>query len=255
MSDKGSNIKSRLPSRHVSVGPKSAPHRSMYYAMGMTEEQIYQPFVGVATTWNESAPCNITLGRQAQAVKKGVKEVNGTPREFTTITVTDGIAMGHEAMKASLVSREVIADSVELSVRGHCYDGIVGLAGCDKSLPGLMMAMVRLNIPSVFIYGGSILPGNYKGKDLTIIDVFEAVGKHASGEIDEKELKNIEKEIIKLEDKKNTYNEKLKSILGKLNNKAFIEKAPDNVIENFRIQEQDMKSSIEKINEIINTIY
>ena len=193
MSDKGSNIKSRLPSRHVSVGPKSAPHRSMYYAMGMTEEQIYQPFVGVATTWNESAPCNITLGRQAQAVKKGVKEVNGTPREFTTITVTDGIAMGHEAMKASLVSREVIADSVELSVRGHCYDGIVGLAGCDKSLPGLMMAMVRLNIPSVFIYGGSILPGNYKGKDLTIIDVFEAVGKHASGEIDEKELKNIEK--------------------------------------------------------------
>ena len=141
MSDKGSNIKSRLPSRHVSVGPKSAPHRSMYYAMGMTEEQIYQPFVGVATTWNESAPCNITLGRQAQAVKKGVKEVNGTPREFTTITVTDGIAMGHEAMKASLVSREVIADSVELSVRGHCYDGIVGLAGCDKSLPGLMMAM------------------------------------------------------------------------------------------------------------------
>ena len=193
MSDKGSNIKSRLPSRHVSVGPKSAPHRSMYYAMGMTEEQIYQPFVGVATTWNESAPCNITLGRQAQAVKKGVKEVNGTPREFTTITVTDGIAMGHEAMKASLVSREVIADSVELSVRGHCYDGLVGLAGCDKSLPGLMMAMVRLNIPSVFIYGGSILPGNYKGKDLTIIDVFEAVGKHASGEIDEKELKNIEK--------------------------------------------------------------
>ena len=152
MSDKGSNIKSRLPSRHVSVGPKSAPHRSMYYAMGMTEEQIYQPFVGVATTWNESAPCNITLGRQAQAVKKGVKEVNGTPREFTTITVTDGIAMGHEAMKASLVSREVIADSVELSVRGHCYDGIVGLAGCDKSLPGLMMAMVRLNIPSCLLY-------------------------------------------------------------------------------------------------------
>ena len=193
MTDKGSNIKSRLPSRHVSVGPKSAPHRSMYYAMGMTEEQIYQPFVGVATTWNESAPCNITLGRQAQSVKKGVNELNGTPREFTTITVTDGIAMGHEAMKASLVSREVIADSVELSVRGHCYDGIVGLAGCDKSLPGLMMAMVRLNIPSVFIYGGSILPGNYKGKDLTIIDVFEAVGKHASGEIDESELKNIEK--------------------------------------------------------------
>ena len=193
MTDKGSNIKSKLPSRHVSVGPKSAPHRSMYYAMGLSEEEIYQPFIGVATTWNESAPCNITLGRQAQAVKIGVKEKNGTPREFTTITVTDGIAMGHEAMKASLVSREVIADSVELSVRGHCYDGIVGLAGCDKSLPGLMMAMVRLNIPSVFIYGGTILPGSYKGRDLTIIDVFEAVGKHAQGSIDDDELKSIEK--------------------------------------------------------------
>jgi dihydroxy-acid dehydratase len=191
MGDKGSNIKSKLPSRHVSVGPKSAPHRSMYYAMGLTEEEIYQPFIGVATTWNESAPCNITLGRQAQAVKIGVKEKLGTPREFTTITVTDGIAMGHEAMKASLVSREVIADSVELSVRGHCYDGIVGLAGCDKSLPGLMMAMVRLNIPSVFMYGGSILPGKYKGKDLTIVDVFEAVGKHALGTIDDNELKAI----------------------------------------------------------------
>jgi dihydroxy-acid dehydratase len=164
----------------------------MYYAMGLTEEEIYQPFIGVATTWNESAPCNITLGRQAQAVKIGVKEKLGTPREFTTITVTDGIAMGHEAMKASLVSREVIADSVELSVRGHCYDGIVGLAGCDKSLPGLMMAMVRLNIPSVFMYGGSILPGKYKGKDLTIVDVFEAVGKHALGTIDDNELKAIE---------------------------------------------------------------
>ena len=192
MSEKGSNIKSKLPSRHVSVGAKSAPHRSMYYAMGMTEEEIYQPFIGVATTWNESAPCNITLGRQAQAVKIGVKEKQGTPREFTTITVTDGIAMGHEAMKASLVSREVIADSVELSVRGHCYDGIVGLAGWDKSLPGLMMAMVRLNIPSVFIYGGSILPGKYKGQDLTIVDVFEAVGKHSLGAIDDNELKKIE---------------------------------------------------------------
>ena len=192
MSDKGSNIKSKLPSRHVSVGPKSAPHRSMYYAMGLTEEEIYQPFIGIATTWNESAPCNITLGRQAQSVKIGVKESGGTPREFTTITVTDGIAMGHEAMKASLVSREVIADSVELSVRGHCYDGLVGLAGCDKSLPGLMMAMVRLNVPSVFIYGGTILPGEYKGKDVTIIDVFEAVGKQAAGTISENDLKEIE---------------------------------------------------------------
>ena len=192
MSDKGSNIKSKLPSRYVSVGSKSAPHRSMYYAMGLTEEEIYPPFIGVATTWNESAPCNITLGRQAQSVKIGVKESGGTPREFTTITVTDGIAMGHEAMKSSLVSREVIADSVELSVRGHCYDGLVGLAGCDKSLPGLMMAMVRLNVPSVFFYGGSILPGQYKGKDVTIVDVFEAVGKHAAGTISDSDLKEIE---------------------------------------------------------------
>src|ERR1051325_4225353 len=144
--------KSKLPSRYVSVGPKSAPHRSYYYAMGMTEEEISRPFVGVATTWNEAAPCNIALARQAQAVKKGVKAAKGTPREFTTITVTDGIAMGHAGMKSSLASREVIADSVELTMRGHCYDGIVGLAGCDKSLPGLMMAMIRLNVPSIFIY-------------------------------------------------------------------------------------------------------
>ena len=161
MEDKGSNSKSKLPSRYVSVGPKSAPHRSYYYAMGLKEHEIYQPFVGVVSTWNESAPCNITLQDQAQHVKTGVKASGGTPREFTTITVTDGIAMGHEAMKSSLISREVIADSIELSVRGHCYDAIVGLAGCDKSLPGLMMAMVRLNVPSVFIYGGSILPGKY----------------------------------------------------------------------------------------------
>ncbi len=192
MTDKGSNIKSKLPSRYVSVGPKSAGHRSMYYAMGLTEEEILQPFIGVATTWNESAPCNITLGRQAQSVKIGVKERGGTPREFTTITVTDGIAMGHEAMKSSLVSREIIADSVELSVRGHCYDGIVGLAGCDKSLPGLMMAMVRLNVPSVFIYGGSILPGKYKGKDVTIVDVYESIGKHAVGKMSNEELKELE---------------------------------------------------------------
>ena len=192
MSDKGSNIKSKLPSRYVSVGPKSAPHRSYYYAMGLKEHEIYQPFVGVVTTWNESAPCNITLQSQAQDVKIGVKNSGGTPREFTTITVTDGIAMGHEAMKSSLVSREVIADSIELSVRGHCYDAMVGLAGCDKSLPGLMMSMVRLNIPSVFIYGGSILPGKYKGKDVTVVDVFEAVGKHAAGTMSDQELKDLE---------------------------------------------------------------
>ena len=184
--------KNKLPSRHVSVGPKSAPHRAFYHAMGITEEQIKQPFVGVVTTWNESAPCNISLSRQAQSAKKGVWDAKGTPREFTTISVTDGIAMGHEGMKSSLVSREVIADSAELSVRGHCYDGLIGLASCDKSLPGLMMAMLRLNIPSVFMYGGSILPGSYKGKDVTIVDVFEAVGKHSTGKISDKDLHDLE---------------------------------------------------------------
>ena len=185
--------KSKLPSRHTSVGPSSAPHRSYYYAMGMTKEEINQPFVGVVSTWNESAPCNITLRRQAQSVKKGVSDASGTPREFTTITVTDGIAMGHQGMKASLASRETIADSIELSVRGHSYDGLVGLAGCDKALPGVMMAMLRLNIPSVFIYGGSILPGVHKGKNITVQDVFEAVGNFSGGVINKDELEEIEK--------------------------------------------------------------
>ena len=185
--------KSKLPSRHVSVGAKSSPHRSYYYAMGLTEKEINQPFVGVASCWNESAPCNISLSRQAQATKKGVKKNNGTPREFTTITVTDGIAMGHEGMKSSLVSREIIADSVEVSIRGHCYDGLVGIAGCDKSLPGMMMAMLRLNIPSVFLYGGSILPGKFKNKEVTVQDVFEAVGKFDSNKISENELCALEK--------------------------------------------------------------
>ncbi len=184
--------KSKLPSRHVSIGPASAPHRSYYYAMGMTEQEIAQPFVGVVTTWNEAAPCNISLARQAQVVKKGVKAAGGTPREFTTITVTDGIAMGHAGMKSSLVSREVIADSTELTVRGHCYDGLVGLAGCDKSLPGLMMAMVRLNIPAVFMYGGSILPGRFHGRDVTVQDVFEAVGAHSSGKMSDADLHELE---------------------------------------------------------------
>ncbi len=184
--------KSKLPSRHVSIGPASAPHRSYYYAMGMTEQEIAQPFVGVVTTWNEAAPCNISLSRQAQVVKRGVKAAGGTPREFTTITVTDGIAMGHAGMKSSLVSREVIADSTELTVRGHCYDALVGLAGCDKSLPGLMMAMVRLNIPSVFMYGGSILPGRFHGRDVTVQDVFEAVGAHSSGKMSDADLHELE---------------------------------------------------------------
>jgi len=184
--------KSRMPSRHVTVGPERAPHRSFLYSMGLSDEQIAQPLVGVATTWNESAPCNISLSRQAQAAKKGVAASGGTPREFTTITVTDGIAMGHEGMKSSLVSREVIADSVELSMRGHCYDALVGLAGCDKSLPGLMMAMIRLNVPSVFMYGGSILPGRFKGRDVTIGDVFEAVGSHNVGALSDAELHELE---------------------------------------------------------------
>ncbi|MBL94028.1 MAG: Dihydroxy-acid dehydratase [Alphaproteobacteria bacterium MarineAlpha3_Bin5] len=184
--------KLNLPSRHTSSGTDSAPHRAFYYAMGMTEKEIAQPFVGVATTWNETAPCNITLMRQAQSAKKGVKAAGGTPREFTTITVTDGIAMGHQGMKASLVSRDAITDTVELTMRGHCYDALVGIAGCDKSLPGMMMAMVRLNVPSVFMYGGSILPGRYKGKDITIQDVFEAVGSHSAGTITDDELKAIE---------------------------------------------------------------
>ena len=184
--------KSRLPSRHVTEGPTRAPHRSYYYAMGMTEEEIHQPLIGVGTCWNEAAPCNITLSRQAQAVKAGVKDGGGTPREFTTITVTDGIAMGHQGMKASLVSREVIADSVELTMRGHCYDALVGLAGCDKSLPGMMMAQVRLNVPSIFIYGGSILPGNFRGRNVTVQNVFEGVGRHAAGEFSDADLKELE---------------------------------------------------------------
>src|ERR671910_2685545 len=184
--------KSRLPSRHVTEGPSRAPHRSYLYAMGLTREQIHQPLVGVASCWNEAAPCNISLMRQAQAVKKGVAAGGATPREFCTITVTDGIAMGHQGMKSSLPSREVIADSVELTMRGHCYDALVGLAGCDKSLPGMMMAMVRLNVPSIFIYGGSILPGSYKGQPVTVQDVFEAVGKHSVGAMSSEDLSELE---------------------------------------------------------------
>jgi dihydroxy-acid dehydratase len=186
------NDKTRLPSRHVTEGPERAPHRSYYYAMGLTREQIHQPFVGVATCWNEAAPCNIALMRQAQAVKKGVAAAGGTPREFCTITVTDGIAMGHQGMKSSLPSREVIADSVELTMRGHAYDALVGMAGCDKSLPGMMMAMCRLNVPSIFIYGGSILPGTFKGKPVTVQDVFEAVGKHSVGDMSDTDLEELE---------------------------------------------------------------
>ncbi len=191
--DARTDIKQRLPSRHVTEGPSRAPHRSYYYAMGLTTEQIHQPFVGVATCWNEAAPCNIALQRQAQAVKKGVAAVNGTAREFCTITVTDGIAMGHQGMKSSLASREVIADSVELTMRGHCYDALIGLAGCDKSLPGMMMAMCRLNVPSIFIYGGSILPGRFRGRQVTVQDLFEAVGQHSVGKMSDEDLDELEK--------------------------------------------------------------
>ncbi|MHA1530114.1 MAG: dihydroxy-acid dehydratase [Alphaproteobacteria bacterium] len=184
--------KSKLVSRHVTEGPERAPHRSFFYAMGLSDEEIHRPFVGVATCWNEAAPCNIALSRQAQAVKQGVKEAHGTPREFTTITVTDGIAMGHEGMRSSLASREAIADSVELTMRGHAYDALVGVAGCDKSLPGMMMVMVRLNVPSVFLYGGSILPGRFEGRDVTVQDVFEAVGEHQAGNLSTSALSRLE---------------------------------------------------------------
>jgi dihydroxy-acid dehydratase len=190
--DAKTNLKSRLPSRHATEGAERAPHRAFYYAMGLSKEQIHQPFVGVATCWNEAAPCNIALMRQAQAVKRGVVAVGATPREFCTITVTDGIAMGHAGMKSSLPSREVIADSIELTVRGHSYDALVGVAGCDKSQPGMMMAMCRLNVPSIFIYGGSILPGTFKGKPVTIQDVYEAVGKHSVGAMSDGDLDVLE---------------------------------------------------------------
>ena len=185
--------KTTLPSRHVSVGPERAPHRSYYYAMGLTEEDIAKPFVALASAGNDSAPCNTTLDAQADAARAGVVQAGGMPRRFNTITVTDGIAMGHQGMKASLVSREVIADSIELSVRGHCYDALVGFAGCDKSLPGMMMAMLRLDVPSIFVYGGSILPGRFQGRDVTVVDVFEAVGRHAAGGCPLEEIHALEK--------------------------------------------------------------
>ena len=190
--DAKTNLKNRLPSRHATEGVDRAPHRAFYYAMGLSKAQIHQPFVGVATCWNEAAPCNIALMRQAQAVKKGVASVGATPREFCTITVTDGIAMGHAGMKASLPSREVIADSVELTVRGHAYDALIGVAGCDKSQPGMMMAMCRLNVPSIYIYGGSILPGTFKGREVTVQDVYEAVGKHSVNEFSDEDLDTLE---------------------------------------------------------------
>lgn len=185
--------KTKLPSRHVSLGPERAPHRSYYYAMGLTEEEIARPFVGVVSAGNDSAPCNTALDAQADICREGVIAGGGMSRRFNTITVTDGIAMGHEGMKSSLVSREIIADSIEVSVRGHCYDALVGFAGCDKSLPGMMMAMLRLNIPSIFVYGGSILPGRFEDRDVTVVDVFEGVGRFTAGKCALAELTALEK--------------------------------------------------------------
>ena len=193
MNSKTTWDKRRLPSRHVTEGPSRAPHRAYYYAMGLESDDIAKPFVGVVSCWNEAAPCNTALMRQAHAVSLGVKEAGATPREFCTITVTDGIAMGHEGMRSSLVSREVIADSVELTVRGHSYDALVGVAGCDKSLPGVMMAMLRLNVPAVFLYGGSILPGCWRGRDVTVQDVFEGVGQNSAGKLSDADLADLER--------------------------------------------------------------
>jgi len=192
--------KSKLPSRYVTNSHGCEARKTMMYNIktdlypeGLKEEDLQKPLVAVATSWNESAPCNINLREQAQPAKKSVKDFGGTPREFTTITLTDGIANGHEGMKSSLVSREVIADSVELTMRGHCYDALVTFAGCDKSLPGMMMAMCRLNVPSIFVYGGSIMPGRFKEKDVTIVDVFEAVGQFDTGKISKDDLMSLAK--------------------------------------------------------------
>ena len=181
-----------ISSRNVVEGTARAPHRAMYKAMGLTDDDLSKPFVGVCHTGNEATPCNIHLPSLAQKAKDGVRDAGATPREFSTIAVSDGIAMGHEGMKSSLISREVIADSIELMVRAHQYDALVGIAGCDKSLPGTMMAMARLNIPSVFVYGGTIMPGMLDGKELTVVDVYEAVGSYDAGKISLEELKNIE---------------------------------------------------------------
>jgi dihydroxy-acid dehydratase len=182
----------RHKSKEINDGPARAPHRAFHRAMGLTEADFQKPFIGVANTWNEVTPCNLTLHDQAEIIKAGIQDAGGVPREFTAISVSDGIAMGHEGMKASLVSREIIADSVELVMRAHCYDAFVGIAGCDKSLPGMMMAMARLNVPAMFLYGGTIMPGHLDGKDLTVQDVYEAVGSHAAGKLNDAGLKAIE---------------------------------------------------------------
>lgn len=182
----------RPRSVEVTDGPERAPQRAFFRSMGLTDSDIYKPWVGIASTWNQATPCNLTLDRQAKAAAEGVRKAGGTPREFVTIAVSDGIAMGHQGMKASLVSREVIADSIELMMHAHRYDALVGLAGCDKSLPGTLMAMLRLNLPSIFLYGGTILPGKFRGKDVTIVDVYEGVGSHAAGKMSDADLRALE---------------------------------------------------------------
>ena len=182
----------KLESRKALEGPQRAPHRAMYKAMGLTDGDLDRPLVGVCSTCNEATPCNIHLGRLAQSAKRGVKDAGCTPREFTAIAVSDGIAMGHEGMKASLVSREIIADSIEVMVRAHQYDGLVGISGCDKSLPGTLMGMGRLNRPSIFVYGGTIMPGLWNGKQVTVQDVYEAVGAYDAGKMTLQELVSLE---------------------------------------------------------------
>jgi dihydroxy-acid dehydratase len=181
-----------LQSRNTIEGPSRAPHRAMYKAMGLGDEELKRPLIGVSTTSNEATPCNIHLGKLGQYAKDGVREAKCTPREFTTISVSDVITQGHEGMKASLISREVIADSIELMIRAHRYDGVVGIGGCDKSLPGTLMGMARLNLPSIFVYGGTIMPGSWDGKQVTVQDVFEGVGMYETGKITLQELISLE---------------------------------------------------------------
>jgi len=182
----------KLTSHNLLVGPDRAPARAMLKAVGFTDEDLSRPIIGVANTWIEIMPCNFHLRRLSERVKAGIRAAGGTPIEYNTIAVSDGISMGTEGMKASLISREVIADSIELVARGHLFDGVVALSGCDKTIPGTVMALARLNLPSVMLYGGSIMPGQFQGHDVTIQDVFEAVGKHASGKMTNAELKDLE---------------------------------------------------------------
>jgi dihydroxy-acid dehydratase len=184
--------KLKIQSQEVTEGPERAPARAMMKAMGLNDTDLGKPLIGVSSTWNEATPCNMHLDKLAHKASEGVSAAGGTPREFISVSVSDGIAMGHEGMRASLVSREIIADSIELMIHAHRYDGVVTIAGCDKSLPGSIMALARLNLPGIFVYGGTIMPGNVAGKDITIQDVFEAVGSHSAGKLTIEQLKEIE---------------------------------------------------------------